>query len=48
MRNSEGECGFTGAWGPYEEQRPSRELAGLDKFDNHPTRLKGHVVESGG
>ena len=48
MRNSEGECGFTGAWGSYEEQRAPRELAGLDKFDSHPTRLKGHVGESGG
>ena len=46
MRNSERERGFTSAWGSYEEQRASRELAGLDKFDNHPTRLKGHVGES--
>jgi hypothetical protein len=47
MRNSEGECGFTRAWGSYEEKRASRELAGLDKFDSHSTRLKGHVGVSG-
>ena len=46
MRYCECECSFTGAWGTYEEQRASREFAGLDKFDDHPTRLKGHVDES--
>jgi hypothetical protein len=44
MRNGEGKCGFTGAWGSYEEQRASRELAGLDKFDNHPTRFASIVL----
>jgi hypothetical protein len=34
---------FTGAWGTYEERRASRELAGLDKFDDHCTRLKSHA-----
>jgi hypothetical protein len=43
VRNSECECSFTGAWGTYEEQRASRELAGLDKFDDHPTGLRGHA-----
>jgi hypothetical protein len=48
MRNGECECRFTSARGSYEEKRASRELAGFDKFDSHPTRLKGHVGESGG
>lgn len=48
MRDGERECGFTSAWGSYKEKRASRELAGLNKFDSHPTRLKGNVGEGGG
>ena len=36
---------FTGARGTYEERRASRELAGLDKFDDHCTCLKSHAGE---
>jgi hypothetical protein len=45
MRNSKCKCSFTGARDTYEEQRASRELAGLDKFDDYPTRLRGHIGE---
>jgi hypothetical protein len=48
MRDGECECGFTGAWRSYEEECASRELAGLDKFNSYPARLKGHFGESGG
>jgi hypothetical protein len=43
VRDGEGEGSFTGSRGTDEEQRASRELAGLDEFDNHPTPLNGRV-----